>query len=259
MSDQQTPAVIVHRLPAERSIMPGPFGSSDSLDHAWRVAQALAASPMVPEHLRNPHSVMIAIQIAASQGEDLFSVLQGIQIIKGKVGFSGTYLLAKINRSGLYPEGVAFETTGSGDGLAVTMKGTRRNGRVDAFTVSLAMAKADGWVSNPKYKSIPEVMLTNRAIGFFLRYRCPEVMTGATVADEIDDRVDLATTPAPAVVEVPAGTGRPTRKGMPKPRELPERQHERDADQVVLDALTGGGFKEPIPVPTGDGFDGEET
>lgn len=71
-----------------------------------------------------------------------------------------------------------------------------------------------------------------------------------TEADEATGSTETRAAPA---------SPRPRGKSMPKPRELPDRQHEREHDQVVLDALTGGGAKDRTPVPTGDGFDGEET
>lgn len=169
-------------------MMPGPFGAPDAFEHAQRVAKALCESGMVPEHVRNIGAVLVAIHIAATHGEDLFAVLQALQVVKGKVGFSGTYIKSRIDRSGLIRGLLQLEVTGSGDSLTVTARGVEvATGHTHEITVSMAMAKADGWTANPKYRSIPEIMLRNRAIAFFQRYVCPSVMYGYMEAGELED------------------------------------------------------------------------
>ena len=51
----------------------------------------------------------------------------------------------------------------------------------------MAMAKSEGWLSNPKWKSMPEQMLAYRAAAFFARVYCPEVLMGVSAEGEIED------------------------------------------------------------------------
>ena len=53
--------------------------------------------------------------------------------------------------------------------------------------VTMTMAKAEGWLSNPKWKSMPEQMLAYRAAAFFARVYCPDALMGILVAGEAED------------------------------------------------------------------------
>ena len=220
MADDKTTAIV--RLPAEHAIIRGPLGSSDALEHAYRVCTALAAADVVPEHMRKPANLLVALHIAATTGQDVFAVIQGMQIIKGKVGFSGTYLLARINASGLFKGRLRLIEEGSGEDLRVIARATDQDGEIHEIAASMAQAKADGWVSNPKYKSIPGIMLRNRAVAMFARYVCPEVMLGFHEVSEIEaapeaptlvDAVIIPPEPATTTTTKPARASRvPTAK-----------------------------------------------
>ena len=51
----------------------------------------------------------------------------------------------------------------------------------------MAMAKADGWTKNAKYRSIPEQMLRYRSATWLIRLYCPEVTCGMQSTDELKD------------------------------------------------------------------------
>lgn len=54
-------------------------------------------------------------------------------------------------------------------------------------TVDMAMAKSEGWTTNPKWKSMPEQMLGYRAYAFFARLHCPNALSGFSTEGEIED------------------------------------------------------------------------
>jgi hypothetical protein len=56
-------------------------------------------------------------------------------------------------------------------------------------TVTMEMAKAEGWLDKPgsKWKTMPELMLKYRAAAFFGRLYAPEIMMGLYSADEVVD------------------------------------------------------------------------
>lgn len=173
-----------------------------------RKATMFALSPLVPEHLRNGGketaiaNCYIAMVLAKQMGENPLVVMQNIYIVKGKAGWSSQYMIAKANASGLFRGGLRFKTEGKGgDTLAVTCSAVYADAQPGdpepSITVSMEMAKAEGWVSNSKYKSMPEQMLRYRAAAFFVRTYCPQVMLGYQTVEEIEDVVaaELPTRP----------------------------------------------------------------
>ena len=51
----------------------------------------------------------------------------------------------------------------------------------------MKMAAAEGWMSNTKWKNMPEQMLFYRAAAFFARMYCPSELLGAIVEGEPED------------------------------------------------------------------------
>jgi hypothetical protein len=58
---------------------------------------------------------------------------------------------------------------------------------VKGTTVTMAMAKAEGWTSNSKWRNMPEQMLGYRAASFFARMYCPEALMGLQTYEEVID------------------------------------------------------------------------
>jgi hypothetical protein len=65
-------------------------------------------------------------------------------------------------------------------------------------TVSLEMAKAEGWLdkAGSKWKTMPELMLKYRAAAFFGRLFAPEVLMGMQTSEEV---IDITPIQPPAV------------------------------------------------------------
>jgi hypothetical protein len=68
----------------------------------------------------------------------------------------------------------------------------------------MAMAEAEGWTKNPKYRTMPDQMLRYRSATMLIRLFAPEVMMGLPVAEEID--VVQARGPASAIDITPPST-----------------------------------------------------
>lgn len=163
-------------------------------------SKILASSGLLPDHFKKyPQAVYAAVGLARSMGEDPLHVCQSIYFISGKPGWTSSFLLARLRRTKAIVGTVQYDITGEGEGLRVRVRA------MDAGTgeeivgpeASMEMAKADGWTKNSKYKSMPEVMLRNRALSFFVRYHYPDVMAGLPMADELQD-VQAAGRAAPA-------------------------------------------------------------
>jgi hypothetical protein len=187
-------------VPADQAQQPGrpqpeitsPEGQKFAL--MQRQAALFASSPLVPQHLRTgtPQQAMancyIAMTIADRMGEDRMTVMQNIHIVHGTAGFKAQYMIARANASGKFKGPIDWEIVGKGKDLSVTAFATLANtGRRVEITVDMAMAEAEGWTKNTKYKTMPEIMLRYRSATFLVRMYAPEVMLGYQTADEAED------------------------------------------------------------------------
>ena len=159
-----------------------------------RKAQLFAASPLIPDALRagGPQQALancyIGLTMAQAMGENPLTVLQNIHIVKGKAGFSAQFMIARANASGVFSGRINWRMTGAGDTLCAEAFATlAETGEEVSFPVDMAMAKAEGWTSNPKYKSVPHLMLRYRSATFLVRLYAPDVMFGYQTAEEVQD------------------------------------------------------------------------
>ena len=157
-------------------------------EHSQRVAKMFAASELVPPHLRGKMAdCLIAYAIAKRTREEPLVVLQNIYFVSGRAGWSATYMIAKANRSGVFARRINWRLEGEGKNLRVTAVATLADsGEPVEATASMAMAEAEGWTKNPKYRTMPDQMLRYRSATMLIRLFAPEVMMGLPVADEID-------------------------------------------------------------------------
>lgn len=173
-----------------------------------RQARLFAQSPLIPEHLRkgNPEQAMancyIAMTIADRMGEDRMTVMQNIHIVHGTAGFKAQYMIARANQSGVFKDGIDWDITGKGRDLSVTAYATlAATGRRVEITVDMAMAEAEGWTKNSKYKTMPEIMLRYRSGTFLVRMYAPQVMLGYQTVEE---REDMAASSIPEAAPITA-------------------------------------------------------
>lgn len=184
-----------------------------------RKAQLFANSPLIPEALRQggPQQALancyIGLTMAEAMQENPLTVLQNIHIVKGKAGFSAQFMIARANASGVFKGRINWRMTGQGDSLSAEAFATlAETGEEVSFAVDMAMAKAEGWLSNPKYKSVPHLMLRYRSATFLVRLYAPDVMFGYQTAEEVEDVVFAAQPATPALtgamlVDQAAGAG----------------------------------------------------
>lgn len=171
-----------------------PTAETQSFELMQREATLFSSSPLIPDHLRQGGqqqamaNCYIALKMAKTMGEDPLVVLQNIHIVKGKAGFASQYVIARANSSGVFKGRINWKVSGKGDDLSVTAIATLADTEEEvSFTCDMAMAKAEGWTSNAKYKSMPEVMLRYRSAAFLVRFYAPDVMLGYHTAEEWTD------------------------------------------------------------------------
>ena len=159
-------------------------------EHMQRVAKVFTSSALIPDHLKknNGADAFLALQIARDRGESPVAVMQNIYFVSGKAGWMTAYMIGRANKSGAFKGRIKWRTTGAGDAMVVEAYAIAADdGEECSAKVSMAMAKAEGWVKNPKYNTMPEHMLKWRAATMLIRLYCPEVMHGMATVDELDD------------------------------------------------------------------------
>lgn len=169
----------------DESISLAPARPSFDFDELWRAANAFAGSRMVPAHFQNqPQDCFVVVQLALELGIAPLTALQNIFMIGNKPGFSASLAIALANRSGKFAGPIRWKID-KGDGkpesLAVTAYAPTHDGDVVDVTVSMQMARLEGWTKNNKYKTIPEQMLRLRSAKWLINLHCPEILLGIDV------------------------------------------------------------------------------
>ncbi len=169
------------------------FASQSNFESAQRMAQALAASTIVPVQFQNNvANCLIALEMANRIGASPLLVMQNLYVVYGNVGWSSKFLIAALNTCGRFSP-LRYEHQNEGD-----MDNWQcRAWAIDKTTgaplhgawVSLKMAKDEGWYSKTgsKWKTMPELMLQYRAAAFFQRAYAPEVSMGMRTVEEYED------------------------------------------------------------------------
>lgn len=160
------------------------LSTPEAMQHAWRIGGMMAASPMVPDHLRgNQSACTMTFAMAMRLGADPMMVAQEMFLVHGRPGFSAKFMIARLNQSGKIKGRVRWRVNKGKDapgGMAVTAYAIdAETGEEYEATVDLEMAKADGWAKNTKYRTLPEFMLRYRSVSFLVRFYFPEIMSGA--------------------------------------------------------------------------------
>lgn len=182
--------------------------NAEGFAHAHSIGKMFAASELIPPHLRGKIAdVTIAVLQAHRLREDPLILMQNMHVVSGKAGFNASYIIARLNKSGLLKGRVNFRTSGAGKELSVTAWAIDADtGEEVSETVTMAMADADGWTKNPKYRTMPERMLKYRAATGLMRLHYPEVMLGTSTVEELEDVA--ASSPAPRATSLTAALDR---------------------------------------------------
>jgi len=173
------------------------FSIANSSD-AMLVAKTLSYSSMVPnifnaervrEHVATANC-MIALDMAMRLKMSPLMVMQNLYIVNGRPSWSAAFLVAAINRSGLFQTPLRYKVSGDGDDLGCTAYAIDHSGEVlESTRITIQMAKKEGWYSKSgsKWPNMPEQMLKYRAASFFCRTYCPDVALGMHTQEECYD------------------------------------------------------------------------
>ena len=160
-------------------------------EHAQRIAKVLSSSDLVPTtYKNNVANTLVALEMANRMGASPLMVMQNLHIIHGRPSWGSSFIIASLNSCGRFST-LRFQGDANKCKAVATDKQT---GEVlEGPTVSLEMAKAEGWLTKTgsKWITMPELMLKYRAAAFFGRLYAPEVLMGMQTTEEIVDITPL--------------------------------------------------------------------
>jgi hypothetical protein len=186
------------------------FKDLESFELATRMAKCLNSSSIVPDTYRGPQnlgSCMIALDMSARLGLSPIQVMQSLYLVKGKPSFSGQFVIALVNASGLYKTRIQYEEVGKAgtDNYGLRAWAIDHEGnKIYGPAVTIKMAKDENWWStNKKWQNMTELMLRYRSGTLFQRTNCPELTFGVPTTEEVEDMgVKVVDIPAHEVQEV---------------------------------------------------------
>lgn len=145
---------------------------------------------LIPDAFKGDiRAIFIMSQIADRMKAGLDEVLQGGYFVHGRFGWYAEFLIKRVLVLGIFTA-IDYETAGDPSKGTLTIRaiGTRPDGtKAHGTAVSQAMAKAEGWTRNPKYASMPALMLKKRAATFLIRECAPHITGGYQTGEELED------------------------------------------------------------------------
>lgn len=181
----------------------------NAFNQALRAAQMLSQSSLVPQNYQNkPQDCFIAMEMAARMNTSPIFIMQNLYIVKGKPAWSGQACMAMIEACGKFRSVKHVYTGQKGTdsrGCYVTATRVSDGETVNGTEITMQMVKAEGWISNSKWKNMPEQMLGYRAASFFARMYCPEALMGLQTYEEIYDASPKAQSDASELTAVLKG------------------------------------------------------
>ncbi|ABB56754.1 hypothetical protein [Synechococcus elongatus] len=257
----------------------GVFSGAESFALAQRMAQALAASSLVPEAYRGDVSnTLIALEVSQRIGASPLMVMQNLHIIEGRPAWSSQFVIAALNSCGRFTP-LRFRVEDRGEQTVTYDYWTGKKGERQKHTasmkvhdrtciasatdkatgeviegpeVSIAMAVAEGWYtkSGSKWQTMPELMLRYRAAKFFGSLYAPDMLMGLQTADEVRDieRVEVKDLSVSRSTAIASSQSAIAKDELEKAYEVVEAELDRLADQTFAEVVEPE-VVEPAPVP----------
>ena len=175
----------------------GVFASIANFEDYQRMAKVFVNSNLVPSAFKGDMGAcLIALNMANRMNADPLQVMQSLYVIHGKPSFSSAFLIACFNQCGRYSaiRYIFHGEKGTDEWGCKAVTTERATGEViEGVTVTIAMAKAEGWYNKTgsKWKTMPELMMQYRAATFLIRTTAPEIALGFQTTEEVRDIIDV--------------------------------------------------------------------
>ena len=175
------------------------YKNTDSFEFAQRQAKSLCESNLVPISYQGQKALpncLVALEMSKRMNLSPLTVMQNLNIIHGRPTWSAQFISSQIMGCGRF-ENFDYLVKGEGETLEVQCIAKRVEDQkiIKGTAVSMKMARLEGWTKNPKYTSMPELMLRNRAATFFGRQYIPDLLLGVQTSEEVVDIQPLDVTP----------------------------------------------------------------
>ena len=175
------------------------YKNTDSFEFAQRQAKSLCESNLVPISYQGQKGLpncLVAIEMSKRMKLSPLTVMQNLNVIHGTPTWSAQFITSQILGCGRFTN-FDYLVKGEGDTLEVQCVAKRLEDQklVKGTTVSMRMARLEGWTRNSKYQSMPELMLRNRAATFFGRQYIPDLLLGVQTSEEVVDIQPVDVTP----------------------------------------------------------------
>ena len=158
-----------------------------SIDQVWRLADAISQSGLAPDSFRNKQQIFIVLLRAMELKIGPFQALEGMMVIRGKIGMTVDLALAMVQASGRLKECSTIHE-GEGDEFKAVVTLQRKGRKANTYSFSVAQAKrAMLWGKPGPWTQYSERMLRYRALGFGLRDEFPDILRGIKTAEELQD------------------------------------------------------------------------
>ena len=187
---------ITTQIPEDESSI---YKNTDSFEFAQRQAKSLCESNLVPISYQGQKGLpncLVAIEMSKRMKLSPLTVMQNLNVIHGTPTWSAQFITSQILGCGRFTN-FDYLVKGEGDTLEVQCVAKRLEDQklVKGTTVSIRMARLEGWTRNSKYQSMPELMLRNRAATFFGRQYIPDLLLGVQTSEEVVDIQPVDVTP----------------------------------------------------------------
>ena len=187
---------ITTQIPEDESSI---YKNTDSFEFAQRQAKSVCESNLVPISYQGQKGLpncLVAIEMSKRMKLSPLTVMQNLNVIHGTPTWSAQFITSQILGCGRFTN-FDYLVKGEGDTLEVQCVAKRLEDQklVKGTTVSMRMARIEGWTRNSKYQSMPELMLRNRAATFFGRQYIPDLLLGVQTSEEVVDIQPVDVTP----------------------------------------------------------------
>ena len=187
---------ITTQIPEDESSI---YKNTDSFEFAQRQAKSLCESNLVPISYQGQKGLpncLVAIEMSKRMKLSPLTVMQNLNVIHGTPTWSAQFITSQILGCGRFTN-FDYLVKGEGETLEVQCVAKRLEDQklVKGTTVSMRMARLEGWTRNSKYQSMPELMLRNRAATFFGRQYIPDLLLGVQTSEEVVDIQPVDVTP----------------------------------------------------------------
>jgi hypothetical protein len=159
-----------------------------SFDDAMRLAEMMARSELVPQHLqKKPADCLLVVEQAMRWNFSPFAVAQGTFVTKGKLGYLGSLMHAAVEQNAPVDGHLSYEFSGEGEARDVTVSGTLIGEKKPReVTVKLRDARTQ----NDWWKKTPDQMLCYHGARVWARRHTPGVIFGAYSREELADAME---------------------------------------------------------------------